>query len=331
MRCLLLLLSVVLMGATARGQSVLGTWQGILFHRDCMGGSQQMSVRLHLEDRNGQVTGVIGYYPSFAGQAGQQHRPLFSFAIRGQQEGRSIMLRYMAMDELQGNRFAIGYYVLGSYTLALEHVRSDVMEQLVGTYRGSNGGRGELKLKRQPAADAPEESDQSVFSRLRQQQQQRKAIQQRPGSQPPAAAAPPVPVWQTNDSLARLYNAEQQTEQLRLGRTDSLHAVVAIPDTAEYTELQLYDNAEIDGDTISIYVDDVLVRHRVPLGAAPLQYRLYKPAEGRTVQVRIVAENLGSIPPNTALLQVATPAGVRRLLMRSDQRTNGLIQFNWTQ
>lgn len=315
----------------ASGQGTAGTWHGFLFHRDCMGGSSQMEVRLHLEQRHGELVGVVGYYLQWAGSADVRQRPLFSFPVRAQTDGRSLVIRYQAMEELEQNRFAVGYYVLGSYTLLLEYTQANDGEQLLGTYRGSNGGRGELRLRRKPPPGAPAESDQSVFSRLRQQQQQRKAIQQRPGSQPAAAAAPPVPVWQANDSLARLYNAEQQTEQLRRQRTDSLHAVVAIADTAEYTELQLYDNAEIDGDTISIYVDEVLVRHRVPLGAAPLQYRLYKPAEGRTVQVRIVAENLGSIPPNTALLQVATATGVRRILMRSDQRTNGLIQFNWTQ
>lgn len=69
--------------------------------------------------------------------------------------------------------------------------------------------------------------------------------------------------------------------------------------------LSLYDNGEIDGDTVSVFVNNELVVAKVGLSAKAFKYTLYfKP--GETVQLTLFAENLGSIPPNTGLLVIYT-------------------------
>ena len=65
--------------------------------------------------------------------------------------------------------------------------------------------------------------------------------------------------------------------------------------------LQFYDNGEIDGDTITvIYNGVVLLSHR-GLTARPVDIWI-KVARGSENKLQMFADNVGSIPPNTALL-----------------------------
>lgn len=69
--------------------------------------------------------------------------------------------------------------------------------------------------------------------------------------------------------------------------------------------LSLYDNGEIDGDTVSVFVNNELSVSKVGLSAKAYKKTLYfKP--GESLQLTLFAENLGSIPPNTGLLVIYT-------------------------
>jgi len=66
----------------------------------------------------------------------------------------------------------------------------------------------------------------------------------------------------------------------------------------------LYDNAIIDDDTVSIFVNKspVLVKQRISDKAFSFFIKATRP--GEPIEILMQAENLGSIPPNTALLIV---------------------------
>lgn len=66
----------------------------------------------------------------------------------------------------------------------------------------------------------------------------------------------------------------------------------------------LYDNAIVDDDTVSIFVNKipVLVKQRISDKALPFFIKATEP--GKPIEILMQAENLGSIPPNTALMIV---------------------------
>ncbi|HNG64412.1 MAG TPA: hypothetical protein PLK54_11690, partial [Ferruginibacter sp.] len=70
--------------------------------------------------------------------------------------------------------------------------------------------------------------------------------------------------------------------------------------------ISLYDNAVVDGDTISIFVDKepVLVKERISNKALEFSFTLREP--NKPTEIIMQAENLGSIPPNTALMIIET-------------------------
>ncbi len=67
--------------------------------------------------------------------------------------------------------------------------------------------------------------------------------------------------------------------------------------------LSLYDNGEIDGDTVSVFLDNEKVVANVGLTATAFKKTIYF-KQGQIIQLTLFAENLGTIPPNTGLLVV---------------------------
>jgi len=77
--------------------------------------------------------------------------------------------------------------------------------------------------------------------------------------------------------------------------------------------LDFYDNAQIDGDSITVLVDKQVVMTHQRLGAKPLTTYVRIDLNNTFHEIGMVAENLGSIPPNTAILIIT--AGKNRHLL----------------
>jgi hypothetical protein len=67
--------------------------------------------------------------------------------------------------------------------------------------------------------------------------------------------------------------------------------------------LALYDNGEIDGDTVSVFINNEQVIAKAGLKATAYKKTVFV-KKGESVQLTLFAENLGSIPPNTGLLVI---------------------------
>jgi hypothetical protein len=67
--------------------------------------------------------------------------------------------------------------------------------------------------------------------------------------------------------------------------------------------LSLYDNGEIDGDTVSVFLNNEKIISNVRLTASAYKHTIYF-KKGETIQLTLYAENLGTIPPNSGLLVV---------------------------
>ncbi len=74
--------------------------------------------------------------------------------------------------------------------------------------------------------------------------------------------------------------------------------------------IDLYDNGTVDGDIVTVLVNDKIVSEHQKLGIAPISITIKKEDLGDSTMVIMQAENLGEIPPNTALMLI-TVAGKR--------------------
>jgi hypothetical protein len=93
--------------------------------------------------------------------------------------------------------------------------------------------------------------------------------------------------------------------------------------------VELYDNGTIDNDTISVYNNNELIVKRGRLTVNPITININNTANSPFHELVIVAENLGEIPPNTALMVVTAGKKRYEIFLDSDQERNAkvIIQY----
>ena len=93
--------------------------------------------------------------------------------------------------------------------------------------------------------------------------------------------------------------------------------------------VKLYDNGEIDDDTISVYMDNKLILASKRLTASPLTITLKMDEENPEHVLVMVAENLGRIPPNTSLMIVTDGDKRYEVRITSTEQKNAMIRFRY--
>jgi hypothetical protein len=117
-----------------------------------------------------------------------------------------------------------------------------------------------------------------------------------------------------NDTL------EAIQKQLRL-QPRTTEIVKSITVNSSRIKVELYDNGEIDHDTVTVLINGKLVLYRKMLTDRPLTLE-FSAIPGMEYEVVMYADNLGDIPPNTALMMVT--AGTRKIeafLSSSEQKS----------
>jgi len=75
-----------------------------------------------------------------------------------------------------------------------------------------------------------------------------------------------------------------------------------IPITSEKIELRFYDNAQVDGDSIALFLNNRMIFKNIRLTDKAYTITLNASELGDDNELVMVAENLGSIPPNTSFM-----------------------------
>ena len=75
-----------------------------------------------------------------------------------------------------------------------------------------------------------------------------------------------------------------------------------IPISGDSIELDFYDNAEIDGDSISLFLNGRLIFEHIRLTEQAYKVKLPLSELQESNELIMVAENLGAIPPNTSYM-----------------------------
>jgi hypothetical protein len=91
--------------------------------------------------------------------------------------------------------------------------------------------------------------------------------------------------------------------------------------------LDFYDNAQVDGDIISVLVNNKVILSNQLLSIKPVTTYIKIDLEQTFQEIEMVAENLGSIPPNTALLMVTAGKDRYRLYLTSTATKSAKVRF----
>jgi hypothetical protein len=98
---------------------------------------------------------------------------------------------------------------------------------------------------------------------------------------------------------------------------------------AKQIVISIYDNGTVDGDTVSVFHNGKVVLAHQRLSGKPLEVTIDVSPQNPKHEIILFAENLGSMPPNTALLIIQ--AGTKRYELRSaaDLTKNASVIFEY--
>lgn len=132
----------------------------------------------------------------------------------------------------------------------------------------------------------------------------------------------PVDVYQSDTLLNLQKNLKLQSREKEVVQT-------LLIDTAT-VKIELYDNAEIDDDTVSIFLNNTLLLHKKRLTDRPLtlQFNAFPNTE---YELMMYAENLGRIPPNTSLMIITAGKKRYELRLSSSEQKSAVVKFKYTQ
>lgn len=91
--------------------------------------------------------------------------------------------------------------------------------------------------------------------------------------------------------------------------------------------LDFYDNAQIDGDMISVLLNNKPLITNQMLSAKPIKLEIKVDLVNTEQEITMVAQNQGDIPPNTALLLVTAGKKRYQLYLSSTDKKNAQVTF----
>jgi hypothetical protein len=92
-------------------------------------------------------------------------------------------------------------------------------------------------------------------------------------------------------------------------------------------QLTLYDNGEVDGDTVSVIMNGRVIMPKVGLSTNAVKKTIYTQEAGDSIQLVMYAESLGTLPPNTGLLIVYDGNDRYEIRFSGDMQKSSAIVF----
>jgi len=93
-------------------------------------------------------------------------------------------------------------------------------------------------------------------------------------------------------------------------------------------KVELFDDGDIDNDIVSLYFNKEQVVNKRPLNANGYVLNL-ELVPGKTNELVLYADNLGSIPPNTALMVITDGKNRYEVRLSADLKNNASVRFEF--
>jgi hypothetical protein len=318
------LLSVLILFLCLKSQSqvVTGLYSGTLFN-DTTKMLQKYEVAL--SEYRGKITGYS--YTTFVS------KDTFYYGIRSVTATRKDGNLIIEDDKLIANNFPeISRKVRRISTIPLKDIATDTITTLKGRWQTTQTKHfysvpGSIDLKRD--ADS---SQSALIGHLRELKilgasyavtrtdavaETKNATSKKPEATPTVATKAPTNTTPaaTNKNVSSVLPYTQRAEKV----------LQEVPVAADSLTLSFYDNGVVDGDVISVYVNGENVIDNAKLTGAAIKKTIALKASAGEIKILLVAETLGSLPPNTGLLIIDDGTNSHNVHFSADLQTNASI------
>lgn len=97
--------------------------------------------------------------------------------------------------------------------------------------------------------------------------------------------------------------------------------------SSDSLKVDFYDNGEVDGDSISVFFNDQLLAFSQRLSTRSIHFDLVLDSTKEVNELSMFADNLGTIPPNTALMIVTDGDKQHEIRLSSSLEKNAMIRI----
>ena len=225
----------------------------------------------------------------------------------------------------------------------LQYVRGDDnTEYLRGEWRGAPGQKGDMgngetilsrkMVSRTPfAIKLPPKKEEHITAKV--PAPQKKSVPSQPlvrkQEKPTTTIVSGIPADKDRvESLSPDHKIKAAPTPIFKGYENRKNIVVnTIKISEPVFQVDLYDNGEIDGDSISVFFNGKLILSHQRLTDKPITLTLSLDKNLPQNIITMYAENLGTIPPNTALMIVRDGDKRHEVRMESDMGKSGTVIF----
>lgn len=160
--------------------------------------------------------------------------------------------------------------------------------------------------------------------------------------EPPASTPPKVAQQTVKENFNEKKNSEKSALHIESSKAKNMsdntkekmakrtYQVIKVIEVSEPSvKVDIYDNGQVDGDVVSIYLNEKQLVSSKMLTAQPISLQIQVEDKEEVYDLIMYAESLGSIPPNTALMIVTTPTQRYEINISSNEQTSGAIRFKF--
>lgn len=334
-------------------QDLTGIWRGTFYNmRDLMMDGSKYRYEVQIDNNGRGIKGVTYSYQNtrFYGKA--------SLTGIWSADSKTLTLKEEVMEEIKVR----GANTVGCLmTCYLDYRKDGNKEYLEGTYTsrnmndGSDCGGGKVVIERVTDSDFEKEDFLKTDKEKADKQkvkpgQEEFVVKEKPAVKPaeskpaPIASAKkpttpkPAPVPKKPEPQPKKADSEVVSQpapqtvptkpavpNVLKERTNELFQTITT--SATDIVISFYDNGEIDGDTISVYDNGRLVTSKKGLSTRPITINLKFSDDEKEHEIVMVAENLGSIPPNTALMIVQAGDERHNIHLSSTEQKNAMVRI----
>jgi hypothetical protein len=319
---IILVLSLVLTGRFVFSQSISGSWYG---KADVVvqGMYNNYLTELVLKQRGDEVEGVFGYYFKDAYQ---------SFFVRGtyNKETRAVRIKGLPMLFYRSNSTMNGAECMMDFegTLRVSQVKSSMNGSFVTI------DKYKYTCPEMRASFTMDVATKNLDSMLSSSivgkkfwMPQREDVVVSTNTAAPAVNSSPSTA---SIAPAKITDSAINYNERNLLAQFTRRKIIYTKDLeigSDSIRISLYDNGEIDGDTVTVFLNGKPVITHQELTARAMNIYLTLDNSKDVNEVSLFAENLGKIPPNTALMVVTDGISRFEVFLSSSYTQNATVRI----
>jgi len=346
----------------ASSQNVTGIWRGWFTTDD----GEQYKCEIQISQNKAKSVGGVSYSyldTRFYGKASLSG--LFNSTSKSLiiQEIKTVDVKMSAGSVACIMKYMMNYSKSGPEEFLEGHFTSKYEQADLLHQKGDPAGGGTVFLRKVPTSDfyvEPFLRDKPTVKKEN-EPTSKVATQNKPQTKPPSktpaankvvAAKTPVNksqasnktsqttaktkiVTQPKDSIKRTTSVSEKPKEVpaisipETTRSRENHLVKTVIVNHENISVRLYDNGEVDGDSISVYLDGKPIVSNKGLSTQPITVNLRLDDSSPDHVLVMVAENMGRIPPNTSLMIVQDGDKRYEVSITSTEQKNAMVRFRY--